>query len=87
MRTVSGFGSVLADGVGVSVWLGGADVDFFSWGDWGHIELGADSVDHDDPGGGFAGGAGCWLSEVCGSGWFEFGHGVWWVVWGVTSGE
>ena len=84
---VSGFGSVLADGVGVSVWLGGADVDFFCWGDWGYVEGGSDSVDHDDPDAGFAGGAGCGLSEVGGSGWFEFGHGVWWVVWGVTSGE
>ena len=75
-KPVSGLGSVLVDGVGVSVWLGGADVDFFSWGDWGGVEQGSDSVDGDDPDCGFAGWAGCGLSEVGGSGWFEFVHGV-----------
>lgn len=63
------------DGVGVSV-LGGADVDFFYWCDGGGVEEGSDAVDCEDPDCGFAAGAGGGLAEVGGSGWFEFGHGV-----------
>lgn len=74
---VSASGSVLVDGVGVSFWLGGEDVDFLGWGDGCGVEVGEDSVDEDFPDCGFAVWAGGWLSEVGGSGWFEFGHGLW----------